>query len=108
MRAGKLNTRVYFYERSAERNDYNAVSVSYPDITIATWCQRVITGGSKMLSAEERFFSKSVEILTRYRNDITETMRVKMRGSDNWFEILFIEEVGNRDHLRISLQKINE
>jgi SPP1 family predicted phage head-tail adaptor len=59
-----------------------------------------------ILSNEEKFYSGTIFLKVRYKSSITETMRVKI--SDVWYRITYIEELGRKEGLRITLNKINE
>jgi len=107
MRAGGLYHRIDFYAKVITRDDYNASVVTYPLVTIATRGEIRYSGGNKSLSNEERFYSKSMELTVRYRSEIVETMRLKIDGGDDWYEITYIEELGRKEGLRMTLEKIN-
>jgi head-tail adaptor len=71
--------------------------------------QVVNGGGGFSLSNEEKFYSTTLNIKVRYRSEIVETMRVKLSNFQNtWFQITNIDELGRKEGLQISLEKINE
>jgi len=108
MRAGNLHHRINFYAKVTTRDNYNALVDSWPDITISTWGGIRYTGGGYGLSNEEKFYSKSMELIIRYRDDIIETMRVQIDGKPDWYAIVSIpEELGRKEGLRLTLEKIN-
>jgi head-tail adaptor len=107
MRAGNAYHRIDFYAKVITRDDYNASVVTYPLITISTRGEIRYSGGSKSLDNEERFYSKSMELTVRYRSEIVETMRLKIDGGDEWYEITYIEPLGRNQDLRMTLEKIN-
>lgn len=108
MRAGNLWHRVKFYPKVTTRDSYNASVDSWPRATITTWGEIRWTGGSRTLSSEEKFYSRSMELTVRYRTDLDETMRVQVDGKPDMFLISSsIEEVGRKEGLRMTLEKIN-
>ena len=108
MRAGRLRHRIKFYAKVTARDDYNASVDSWPNVTIETRGEVVHQGGSMTSSNEERFFSKRMELTVRYRSEIVETMRVQIDGKESLYMIDYMEEIGNREGLRLSLEKINQ
>ena len=108
MRAGNLRHRVKFYAKVITRDDYSASVDSWPHVTIKTRGEVRHQGGSMMASNEERFFSKRMELTVRYRSEIVETMRVQIDGKDDLYMIDYMEEIGNREGLRLTLEKINQ
>lgn len=108
MRSGKLLHRINFFKKTATRDDYGAAAITYPTTpTISTRGGLTYRGGSKMLSNDERFYSKHIELVVRYRDSIEETMRVQIDGTDDRYQIDSIEPVGRKQWLRIDLEKIN-
>ena len=107
MRAGNLRHRIRFYAKVTARDDYSASVDTWPTVTISTRGEVRHQGGSMTASNEERFFSKRMELTVRYRADITETMRVQIDEKDSFYMIDYIEEIGNREGLRLTLEKIN-
>jgi len=108
MRAGNLYHRVKFYAKVITRDDYNASVDSWPEVTISTRGEIRYTGGGYGSPNEEKFYSKSMELTVRYRSDIIETMRVQIDGGTDRYKIIYIEEFGRKESLRLSLEKLNE
>lgn len=106
MRVGDFDKRVRFYAKVTSRDEHNATVTTWPEVTIKTWGQFVYRGGNKTLSAEERFYSQSAELLVRYNTRIVEGMRVEVEGT--MYEITNLEEIPRRDGWRIMLEKINK
>lgn len=106
MRAGRLDTKVGFYSKVTTRDDYNASVDSWPTLTFEVWGEVTYAGGDAILSNEEKFYSGTIFLRVRYRSTILETMRVKI-GSV-WYRISYIEVLGRREGLKITLNKINE
>jgi len=107
MRAGGAYHRIEFYARVSTRDKYASSSDTWPTVTILTRGEIRYTGGSKTLSSEEKFYSKSMELTVRYRAGITETMRIKIDGGSDFYGISYIEEIGRKEAIRLTLEKIN-
>lgn len=105
MRAGRLDTKASFYTKSSARGDYNESTDTYT-LSFSTWGEVTYAGGDVIVSNEERFYSGTIFLRVRYRSTITETMRVYI-GSDK-YRITYIEELGRKEGLKLTLQKINE
>ena len=98
--------RVIFYSKSTERDKFGDSSGEYSEY-LTTRGEIRITGGSKIISSEEKFSSRSLELRIRYRSDINEQMRVSIDDSSDMFMINFIEEIGRREGLRLTIEKLN-
>jgi head-tail adaptor len=107
MRAGNAYHRVLFYAKVSTRDTYGASVDSWPAITITTRGEIRYFGGSKTLSSEEKFYSKSMELTVRYRSSIVETMKVKIDGGTDFYVITYIEPIRRNEDLRITLEKEN-
>jgi len=107
MRAGNLIHRIDFYAKVTSRDDYGASVDTWPNITITTRGEVRFIGGSKILSSEEKFYSKSMELTVRYRSDIFETMRVQIDETNDLYSISYLEIIGRKEALRLTLEKIN-
>jgi head-tail adaptor len=107
VRAGNLYHRVKFYAKVTTRDDYGASVDTWPAITIATRGEIRYIGGSKTLSSEEKFYSKSIELRVRYRDTIVETMKVKIDEGTDFYVITYIEPVGRNEDLRLTIEKEN-
>lgn len=109
MRAGNLIHRIKFYPKVTARDQYNASVDSYPIATISTRGEIRYSGGSKTISNEEIFFSKTMELTIRYRTDIVETMRVQIDGKKDLYYINGIPEIiGKNEAIRLPLEKISD
>jgi hypothetical protein len=86
---------------------------SWPTATIETRGEIRYTGGTRMLSNEEKFYSRNMELIIRYRpgifegDVIDETMRVQVDEGSERYIITYIEEIGRKETLRLTLEKIN-
>jgi len=108
MRAGNAYHRIAFYAKVSARDDFGASADTWPAVTIQTRGEIRYTGGSKMLSSEEKFYSKSMDLIVRYRSEIVETMKVQIDEGTERYMITYIEQVGRKDSLRLTLEKIND
>jgi len=106
MRAGSAYHRVKFYAKVSTRGDYNESSDTWPTVTITTRGEVRHSGGARTLSNEEKFYSKNMELTVRYRSEIEETMRVQIDDGD-YYIITYMEELGRKQDLRLTLEKIN-
>ena len=106
MRAGALKDRVIFYAKVSSRDEYNASIDSWPTPTIITRGEVRYLSGTYGLSNEEKFYSKSIELTVRYRNDIEDTMRVQLNGTTDLYQITYKEIIGNNEGLRFTLEKL--
>jgi head-tail adaptor len=108
MRAGNLRSRVKFYDKVTTRDTYGASVDTWPIATITTRGEVRYTGGNYTLSNEEKFYSKFIELRVRYRSTITETMRVQIDGTSALYNITYLEIVGNKEGLKLTLEKLND
>ena len=106
MRAGRLDRKGSFYARVSTRDDYNASTDTWPTLTFDTWGTVQYAGGALILSNDEKFYSGTIFYTIRYRSTVTETMRVKI--ADIWYRITYIEELGRKEGMKLTLQKIND
>lgn len=108
MRAGNQINRITFYAKVTTRDVYGASSDNWTTATIRTRGEVRYSGGSKTLSNEEKFYSKSMELLVRYQSSITETMKVQIDGTNDLYVITYIEIIGRKEGLRLTLEKQND
>lgn len=108
MRTGNLYHRVHFYPKVTVRDSYGASSDTWSGCTIETRGEIRYIGGNKTLNSDERFYYKSMELTIHYRDEIDETYRLKLDGKDDWYEIVYIEEIGRRQGLKLTIEKINQ
>jgi len=106
MRAGRLDRLASFYSKTITRGDYNESSDVWTTLSFKRWGEVQYAGGDAILSNEEKFYSGVVFLKIHYTDDVVETMRVKI-GSI-YYTISYIEELGRREGLRLTLNKINE
>lgn len=106
MRSGRLDKKVLFYSKSSTRGDYNESTDIWTTLALTTWGEVTYAGGDAMLSNEEKFYSGVIFLKVRYNSIIVETMRVYIRTM--WYSITYIEELGRKEGLRLTLNKINE
>jgi head-tail adaptor len=105
MRAGRLDRLVSFYSKTSTRDEYNASVDSYV-FAFDTWGSVQYAGGDMTLSNEEKFYSGTIFLTVRYRSSIVETMRLKI--AEVWYRITYIEELGRKEGMKLTLNKINE
>jgi SPP1 family predicted phage head-tail adaptor len=106
MRSGRLDRKASFYAKvKTTSSDFGGTTDTWPSLTFETWGEIQFAGGDAILSNEEKFYSGTVFLKVRYRSEIVETMRVKI--ADVWYRITYIEELGRKKGLKLSLQKIN-
>jgi head-tail adaptor len=108
MKAGNLIHRIKFYPKVTTRDKYNASVDSYPIATIETRGEIRYSGGGKTVSNEEKQYTKSMELMVRYNSLIVETMRVQVDDEPDLFFITYIEEIGRREGLRLTLEKLSD
>jgi head-tail adaptor len=106
MRAGRLDRKAGFYALVSTRDTYGASVDTWPTLTLETWGSVQYAGGDLILSNEEKFYSGVLFYTVRYRSEIVETMRVLL--DDEWYRITYIERLGRKEGMKISLTKINE
>jgi head-tail adaptor/lysophospholipase L1-like esterase len=106
MKSGSLTTRVNFYTKVTARDSYGASSDTYPYVTKSTRGELRWLGGSRTASNEEKTFTKSMELTVRYQSAITETMRVQLDNGTETYGITYIEVLGRKEALRLSIEKI--
>jgi head-tail adaptor len=108
MRAGNLIHTVKFYSKVSTRDSYNASVDTYPIATITTRGEIRYSGGGKVISNEEKQFTKTMDLSIRYNSEVVETMRVQIDNKTDLFSITYIEEIGRKEGLRISLEKLSD
>jgi head-tail adaptor len=107
MRSGGSYHRVKFFAKQITR-DPSGASIDTWDFTTATITTRGevrYTGGNFNIKSEEKFYSKNVELTVRYRSAITETMKVQIDGTNDIWLITFIEILGMKEGLRLTVEK---
>jgi hypothetical protein len=107
MRTINFHHRVNFYAVTTSRDDYGATSDTYDYTTpsISTRGGLYYRGGSKNLENDEKFYGKSLELTVRYRSSIDETMRVQIDGEKYLYVITYMEVIGRKEGLRLTLEK---
>lgn len=108
MRAGRMFHRIDFYAKVSTRDDFGASSDTWPIKTIETRGEIIWKGGDKTLSNAEKTYTKSMELIVRYRADIVETMKVQVDDKSDLYAIEYIEMMGRYDGLRLTLEKCPE
>lgn len=101
-----MDRKASFYAKVSTRDTYNASVDTWPVNTFDMWGEVLYAGGDMILSNEEKFYSGVIFLNVRYRSAITETMRVKI--ADVWYRITYIQELGRKEGMKLSLSKINE
>jgi len=106
MRAGRLDRKASFYSKTSVRDDYNASTDTWTVLAFDTWGTVQYAGGDMILSNEEKFFTGVIFYTIRYRSAVVETMRVKL--DDEWYRITYIERLGRKEGMKITLNKLNQ
>ena len=108
MRAGGAYHRINFFAKQVTRDAYGSSSDSwnYSLPTISTRGEVRYTGGSQILNSDEKFYSKNVELIIRYRDSITETMRVQIDDTNNLWMITYMEMLGRKESIRLTIEKL--
>jgi head-tail adaptor len=107
MRAGRMDRKASFYAKvKTTSSDFGGTTDTWPTLTFDTWGEVTYAGGDAILSNEEKFYSGLIFFKVRYRNNIVETMRVKI--ANVWYRITYIQELGRKEGLQLSLSKIND
>lgn len=106
MRAGRLDRKAAFYSKSSTRGTFGESTDVWTTLAFNMWGEVQYAGGDAILSNEEKFYSGMIFLKVRYRSTIIETMRVYL--DSKWYRITYIEELGRKEGMRLSLQKINE
>jgi head-tail adaptor len=101
---GQLRHILYIYENTKTTDEYNA-DVETESLKFTLRAQLKYKSGTKTISNEEIFNSQQLEFITYYRN-ISDDMIIKY--NDKKYNILFIEEIGFKEGLKIIVEKINE
>ena len=110
MRAVNLYHRINFFAKTTSRDEYGATTDTwdYRNPTISTRGGIRYLGGTKVLENDEKFYEKRIELTVRYRSNITESMRVQIDSGSSLYAITFIEELGRKEGLRLTIQKYTE
>jgi hypothetical protein len=110
MRAGGSYHRIKFFAKQVTRDGYNASSDTwdYNNSTITTRGEIRYTGGGKILDNEEKFYSKNVELIIRYRSTVVETMRIQIDGTNDLWGITYMEMLGRNESIRLTIEKLTE
>jgi hypothetical protein len=110
MRSGGAYHRVKFFAKQITRDSYGASSDTwdYDNPTIETRGEVRYTGGAKTLNNEEKFYSKYIELIVRYRSTIVETMQVQIDDTGDLWGISYIEVQGMKESLRLTLEKLSD
>jgi len=107
MRAGNLISRINFYGKVITRGDYGESIDTWPTVTIATRGEVRWVGGSRTLENEEKTYTRSMELTVRYRSEFAETMHVQIDNGTETYIITYLEIIGHKEALRLTLEKIN-
>lgn len=106
-RAGNMYHRVILYSKVSTRDSFGASVDTYTS-ALETRGEIRWVGGQQQLLADEKFFSKNMELTIRYRPDIDETFLVSVDENDQMYQIQNIEEIGRKEYLKFTLTKIND
>ena len=108
MRSGALWHRVKFYAKVTSRDTFGASVDSWPIATITTRGEVRWTGGDRSIVNEEKTYGRSMELTVRYRSTIVETMRVQLDGETALYQINYLEVIGRKESLRMTLEKLSD
>ena len=108
MRSGALWHRVKFYAKVTSRDTFGASVDSWPIATISTRGEVRWTGGDRGVVNEEKTYGRNMELTVRYRSTIVETMRVQLDGESALYQINYIEVIGRKESLRMTLEKLSD
>ena len=108
MQSGRLYNRIKFYAKVTTRDVYGSSVDTWPIATVTTRGEVRWVGGNKTLSNEEKFYAKTMELTVRYQSDIVETMKVQIDGANDLYIITYIEVIGHKEGLRLTLEKQND
>lgn len=107
MRAGNLISRINFYGKVITRGLYGESIDSWPAVTIATRGEVRWVGGNQTLDNEAKTYTRSMELTVRYRSEIVETMHVQIDNGTETYIITYLEVIGHKEALRLTLEKLN-
>ena len=107
MKAGRLDRKASFYAKvKTTSSDFGGTTDTWPTLTLERWGEVTYVNGDAIISNEEKFYSGVIFLMVRYSSSIVETMRVKI--ADVWYRITYIQELGRKEGMKITLSKINE
>ena len=107
MRGGNLFWRINFYAKVTMRDGFGASNDTWPSITIATRGEVRWSGGGRTIENEEKTYTRSMELTVRYRAEIDETMHIQIDNGTETYIITYLETIGRKEALRLTLEKIN-
>jgi len=109
MRAGNLYHKVVFYAKVVAANtDFGGTVDTWPSPTLVTRCEIRDISGSLLNNNDARTYEKTREITVRYRSEIVETMKVQLDDTTASYSITYIETIGRKEGLKISLIKTGD
>lgn len=108
MRAGNLKDRIAFYQKVITRDVYGASVDTWPNISILTRGEVRYTGGNRNIENEEKTYNKYIELYVRYDAHIEETMRVQINNTTDAYAITYLEIIGKKEGIKLTIEKINE
>ena len=108
MRAGSLYHRIKFYPKVSVRDDYGASSDTWDMYSIDTRGEVRYTSGSRTVDNSEKFHSRDIELIVRYRPGIVDTMKVQVDNTNELYNIMFINPMGRNESLKLTIEKCND
>ena len=108
MRSGALWHRVKFYAKLTSNDTFGASVDRWPIATISTRGEVRWTGGDRGIVNEEKTYGRNMELTVRYRSTIVETMRVQLDGESALYQINYLEVIGRKESLRMTLEKLSD
>jgi SPP1 family predicted phage head-tail adaptor len=105
MRAGKMDRRVTIQSNTTSRNSYGEETDSWS--TLATvWAEvRHLRGDEKFL-AKAVTTEKVITVRIRYRSDVTTQNRLVWESNN--YDITEVAEIGRREGLEITAERIGD
>ena len=102
---GDLRYKLEVIKPTLTKNSYGEAIETWSNLHTLRAARKYL-GGSKGIDNSETFTSDTLEFTTHYRKDITPIMRIVFAG--NTYTINNIQEIGFKDGLKITAEKINE
>lgn len=94
-----LNKKIEFITKEVSLDEYNTPEEEREVRQFYVWANMYVRSGSRDFGDYGANISNIVEWKMRYQDDITPDMSIKYNGY--YYRIDFIEELGNKDGLRI-------
>ena len=103
MKAGELNRRIQVQEKTVSRGTSGGESFAWA-LKVSLWAMAEDKGGKEMVEIEALITTHLINFSVRYRTDLDTEMRIVYATKD--YEIISINEIGFKEGLLITTQKI--